>query len=200
MKFAPTNRAINTTNTWKGTAEQLSSENSPLSGGNRYRGWTSPTLRSRPDVLLSFTAALRARVPAAFASGGRSHCVRYLRGSFDILRQFAFGKLARGVGRGRIETSESRSTHTRPPARRAGRRRRRLRRRPTTDLASCPTHTHVYGLRRVTELIAQCLSTNTLMKAPTKATGLLIKLAQNVTPLRNDAEPGAQCTAWMLLN
>lgn len=33
------------------------------------------------------------------------------------------------------------------------------------------------------------------MKAPTKATRLLIKLAQNVTPLRNDAESGAQCTA-----
>lgn len=47
----------------------------------------------RPDGL-SFTA-LRACVPAAFASGGRSHSVWYLSGSFDILRQFAFEKLAR---------------------------------------------------------------------------------------------------------
>lgn len=45
-----------------------------------------------------------------------------------------------------------------------------------------------------------CLSTNTLMKAPTKATRLLIKLVQNVTPLRNDVGWGAQCTASMLLN
>lgn len=44
-------------------------------------------------VGLSFTATLRACVPAVFAgraSGGRSHCVWYLSGSFDILRQFAF--------------------------------------------------------------------------------------------------------------
>lgn len=54
----------------------------------------------RPLPGLSFTAALRARVPVAFASGGCSHCIRYLSGSFDILRQFAFGKLARRVSRG----------------------------------------------------------------------------------------------------
>lgn len=64
----------------------------------------------RPDGL-SFTAALRACVPAAFASGGRSHCIRYLSGSFDILRQFAFEKLARRENVG-IGISESRSLRT----------------------------------------------------------------------------------------
>lgn len=41
---------------------------------------------------------------------------------------------------------------------------------------------------------AQCLSTNTLMKAPTGTTRLLIKLIQNVTPLPSNAEAGVRCT------
>lgn len=52
--------------------------------------------------------------PVAFASGGRSHCVRYLSGSFDIPRQFAFGKPARGP---RVSTPRVR---TRPSTHRLG--------------------------------------------------------------------------------
>ncbi|GBP72481.1 hypothetical protein EVAR_59295_1 [Eumeta japonica] len=62
-------------------------------------------------------------------------------------------------------------------ATRAGRRSRTL---------AC-THTHPHRLRRVSELVAQCLSTNTLTKSPTKAARLLIKPTQNVTPSPNDA-------------
>lgn len=49
------------------------------------------------------------RPAAAFASGGRSHCAQYLSGSFDILRQFAFRKLARGDIERHIEVSKSRT-------------------------------------------------------------------------------------------
>ena len=136
--------------------------------------------------------------PAAFASGGRSHCIRYLSGSFDILRQFAFEKLARR------EVSGHRCHGLRTHRNYAPGVVRTVRRQQSQHFI---VRSHVIGrLRKISyepharAEFAQCLSTNTLMKAPTKATRLLIKLAQNVTPLRNDAGPGAQCTASMLLN
>lgn len=118
-----------------------------------------PGLCAHPSgrpIGLSFTAALRVRVPAAFASGGRRHCIRYLSGSFDILRQFAFGKLARRESRG---VSRHRSHGSYAHKRRlcvhewrwhgSTRALWRDRSPAVCERSHEPTHTHVAELRRV---------------------------------------------------
>lgn len=209
-KFAPTVRAINLTfpKSLKGHCWTAFIRKFSIIWRKSLPGFNLP-LRPRPDGL-SFTTTLRARVPAAFTSGGCSHCIQYLSGSFDILRQFAFEKLARREIRDGIETSKSRTQCYRQKLAYVVQLSYLYSTYSVTRNTVSWTHpgygriryrgSHAHGRSLDYSEFAQCLSTNTLMKVPTKATRLLIKLAQNATPLRNDVDSRAQCTAWMLLN
>lgn len=108
-KFAPTVRAINPTfpkslkgHCWAAFIRKFSIIWRKSLPGLNLAHPSAPTRRA---FIYDGVACTR---PAAFGSGGRSHCVQYLSGSFDIPRQFAFGELACRESRAGVETSESR--------------------------------------------------------------------------------------------